>query len=102
LSIFAVCFYVHIKSGDQVTITPICALGWFRTVFSMTRPLSPVMHIVAPGESCSPPGGNGWFRRLTVEQVLHDGSAPVLRNLIAVPTGNPDSKRTGPLGESLR
>jgi len=51
----------------------------------MTRPLSPVMHIVAPGESGSPPGGNGWFQRLTVEQVLHDGSAPVLRNLIAVP-----------------
>ena len=36
------------------------------------------------------------------EQVLHDGSAPVLRNLIAVPAGNPDSNRTGPLGESLR
>ncbi len=83
-------------------ITPICPLDWFWTVFSMTRPLSPVMHIVVPGVSCSPPEGNGWFRWLTVEQFPHDWSAPVLRNLIAVPAEKPDSKRTGPLRESLR
>src|SRR5262249_35810452 len=98
----AVFDYVHIKSGNQVAITPICPLGWFWTVLSMARPLPPMMHIVVPGENRSPPGGNGWFRRLTPERVLHDWSAPVLRNLIAVPAGNPDSKRTGPLRESLR
>ena len=67
----------------------------------MTRPLPPVMHIVVPGENCSPPEGNGWFRWLTAEQFLPDRPAPVLRELIAVPTGNPDSKRTGPPGEFL-
>jgi hypothetical protein len=89
-------------SGNEVTITAICPLGWFWNVFSMTWPSPPVMHSVVLGENCSPPEGNGWLGRLAVERVQHDWSAPGPRNLIAVSTGKPDSNRTGPLGESLR
>jgi len=83
-------------------ITAIWPLGWFWIVSSMIRPLAPAMHIVVPGENCVPPEGNEWFQSLTVEGFLHDRPAPTLRNPTAVPAGNPDSKRTGPLRESLR